>query len=76
MFVNFLCCSCEQSLIIIILTVIAAVGSILNIFNWLNMFYFETRCFSSNTVKHDEAEFAENFSTIKQSLGAVSRTSA
>ena len=44
-----------------ILAVIAAVGSTLNICNWLNMLYFETRCFSSITVRHD---------------GTVSRTSA
>ena len=44
--------------------------------NWLNMFYFETRCFSSITVRHDGGKFVENFSTIKKSLGAISRTSA
>ena len=44
--------------------------------NRLNMFYFETRCFSSITVRHDGGKFVENFSTIKKSLGAVSRTSA
>ena len=38
------------------------------------MFYFETRCFSSMTVRHDGEKFVENFSTIKKSLGAVSRT--
>ena len=40
------------------------------------MFYFETRCFSSITVRHDGGKFVENFSTIKKSLGAISRTSA
>ena len=40
------------------------------------MFYFETRCFSSMTVRHDGEKFVENFSTIKKSLGAVSRTIA
>ena len=28
------------------------------------------------TVRHDGGKFVENFSTIKKSLGAVSRTSA
>ena len=36
-----------------ILAVIVAVGSTLNICNWLNMLYFETRCFSSITVRYD-----------------------
>ena len=40
------------------------------------MFYFETRCFSSITVRHDERKFVENFSTVKKLVGAVSRTSA
>ena len=82
MFANILCRSSEQGLIIIILavtsilTVMAAVGSILNICNWLNMFYLETRCFSIIAVRHDGGKFVENISTIKKSLGAVSRTSA
>ena len=80
-FANFLCCSIEQGLIIIImavtniLTVIAAVGSILNICSWLSMFYFETRCFSSITVRRDRGKFVENLSIIKKSLGAFSKTS-
>ena len=40
------------------------------------MFYFETRYFSSITVGHDGVKFVGNFSTIKKSLGAVSRTFA
>ena len=81
-FANFLSCSSEQGLIMIILAVtnilavIAAVGSILNICNWLNMFYLEMRYFSSITVRHDGGKFVENFSTIKKSLGTVSRASA
>ena len=77
-----MCCSSEQGLIIIILAVtnilavIVAVGSTLNFCNWLNMFYFETRYFSSITVRHDGGKFLENFSTIKKLVGAVSRTSA
>ena len=80
-FDNFLCSSIEQSLIIIImavtniLTVIATVGNILNICSWVNMFYFETRCFSSVTVRRDGGKFVENFSTIKKLLGAFSKTS-
>ena len=81
-FVSFLYGSSEQGLVIIVLAVtnilaiIAAVGSTLNICNWLDMFYFETRCFSSITVRHDGGKFFENFSTIMKSLGAVTRTSA
>ena len=82
MFDSFLYCSSKQGLIIInlavtnILAVIASVGSTLNICNWLNMFCFETRCFSSITLRHDGGKFVENFSTIKKLLRAVSRTSA
>ena len=75
-FVRFLCCSSEQGLTVVILAVIDAVGSTFNICNWLDMFYFETRCFSSITVRYDGGKFVENFSTMKNSLGAVSRTSA
>ena len=81
MFANFLCCSSEQGLIIIILAVasilavITDVDSILNICNWLSMFYFEARGFSSITVRRDGGKFVEQFSRIKKSLGAVSRTS-
>ena len=40
------------------------------------MFYFETRCFSSITVRHNAGQFVENVSTIKKQLGAVSCTLA
>ena len=59
-----------------ILAVIASIGSTLNICNWRNMFYFETRCFSSITVRHNAGQFVENVSTIKKKLGAVSCTLA
>ena len=81
-FVSFLYCSSEQGLVIIVLAVtnilaiIAAVGSTLNICNWLDMFYFETRYFSSITVRHDGGKFVEKFPTITKSQGAVSRISA
>ena len=74
-FANFLCCSSEQGVIIIILAatsilaVITDVGSILNICNWLSMF-------PSITMRRDGGKFVEQFSRIKKSLGAVSRTSA
>ena len=52
-FASFLCCSSERDLIIVIVAIIAAVGSTFNISNWLSTFYFETRCFSSITVRQD-----------------------
>ena len=40
------------------------------------MFYFERRCFSSITFRHDGGKFVKNLSTIKKQVGAVGRTTA
>ena len=52
----FLCCCSERVMMIIIVAVkhlgfFAAFGSTLSNFIWLNMFYFEIRCFSSVAVR-------------------------